>query len=136
MRPVAAGGVVTLSDVGPAAVTLASNEFTLTAFEMGSGSKLFPLTVNVVPGTPTDGENDAMAGAVDPTLNGVELDAVPDGVVTEITPVAAPGGTLTTSSVVEALVMEAVVPLNLTVSWLDVELNPVPSIVTCVPTAP
>ncbi len=54
------------------------------------------------------------------------LVADPFGEVTEIVPAVAPGGTVATSWVVVAEVTVAVVPLNITVFWLGVGLNPAP----------
>lgn len=60
----------------------------------------------------------------------------PAGQVTETGPVLAPVGTLVVRVVVVDAVTVAAVPLKLTASWLGVVLNPVPYIVTLVPTAP
>jgi hypothetical protein len=70
------------------------------------------------------------------TVNALPLVAVPDGEVTLIVPEVAPAGTVATICVGLAEEMTAVVPLNLTVSWLGKELKPVPTIVTEVPTGP
>lgn len=70
------------------------------------------------------------------TVNELELVAVPVGDVTAIVPVVAPEGTVTTSCVVDAELMAAVVPLNFTVSCDEVALKFEPVIVTCVPTGP
>jgi hypothetical protein len=67
------------------------------------------------------------------TVKGVELVAVPPGVVTEIRPVAAPAGTVAPILVFELTVNAAAVPANLT----DVvPVKFVPLIVTSVPTGP
>lgn len=60
------------------------------------------------------------------TANMAVLFVDPLGVVTEIVPVVAVGGTVTTRMFVEADVMGALVPLIATVFRLGVALNPVP----------
>ncbi len=65
-----------------------------------------------------------------------ELVAVFEPTVTEILPVEAPEGTVAISWVALPELSEAVVPLNLTVLELSVELKLVPEIVTDVPTTP
>jgi hypothetical protein len=94
--------------------------------------------LTAAPGTPTVGANPVMVGGpVDPvTVNAAPLVAEPAGAVTPISPEVAPVGTVTTSCVAVADVTGAAVPLNVTVFWLAVELNPVPEIVTVVPTGP
>ena len=92
-----------------------------------TGSKLVPLIVTVVPAVPIFGVKPLMVGAAEPlTVKGVLLVARPKGVLTVIGPVVAPDGTLVTICVDVAEVTVAVVPLNLTVFWLTVELKPVP----------
>lgn len=65
-----------------------------------------------------------------------ELVAVFEPTVTDILPVEAPEGTVAISWVVLPELREAVVPLNLTMLELSVELKLVPEIVTVVPTTP
>lgn len=65
-----------------------------------------------------------------------ELVAVFEPTVTEILPVDAPEGTVAVSWVELPELSEAVVPLNLTMLELRVELKLVPEIVTEVPTIP
>lgn len=65
-----------------------------------------------------------------------ELVAVFEPTVTEILPVEAPEGTVAISWVALPELSEAVVPLNLTILELRVELKLVPEIVTEVPTIP
>jgi hypothetical protein len=60
------------------------------------------------------------------TVKDVVLVAVPLGVVMVIGPVVAPEGTLVTIRVKVAEVTVAAIPLNATVFWLAVALNPVP----------
>jgi len=60
------------------------------------------------------------------TIKGALLVAEPVGVVTMIGPVVAPTGTVVTSWVAVAEVTAATMPLNVTVFWLAVVLNPVP----------
>ena len=67
------------------------------------------------------------------TVNFVPLVSAPEGVVTEIFPVVAPGGTVAVIFVSELTVNVAVVPLNFTAVAPE---NPVPLIVTEVPTGP
>jgi hypothetical protein len=64
------------------------------------------------------GVNEVIVGAGDPvvTVNEEALVADPAGAVTAIVPVVAPEGTVTTSFVVVALEIVAVVLLNVTVS--------------------
>ena len=67
------------------------------------------------------------------TVKFVPLVSVPEGVVTEIFPVFAPEGTVAVIFVSELTMNVAVVPLNFT---LFAPVNPVPLIVTEVPTGP
>jgi hypothetical protein len=62
--------------------------------------------------------------------------ADPAGAVTAIDPVVAPAGTVVTICVAVDAVTVAFVPLNVTVFWPGVALNPVPAMVTGVPTGP
>src|SRR2546430_6662550 len=71
-----------------------------------------------------------------PTVKDFALVAEPPGAVTEMVPVVAPEGTVTTSWVAVADATVATVPLNFTVSWLGVVLYPVPLMVTVDPTGP
>jgi hypothetical protein len=62
-----------------------------------AGSKLVPVIVTVLPAVPTTGVKPLMDGALfGPTVNGVELTALPAGDVTRIGPVVAPLGTTAT----------------------------------------
>jgi hypothetical protein len=89
--------------------------------------KLVPVTVSWVPGVATLALAELIVGARDAvTVNAAGLFADPPGAVTDTVPLVAPAGTVTTSSNVYAALMLAVVPLNVTVSWLAVVLNPVP----------
>lgn len=67
------------------------------------------------------------------TVNTVELWAVPAGLVTEILPVVAPGGTVAVSFEFDLKAKFAGVPLNVTAV---VAVNPLPVMVTTVPTRP
>jgi hypothetical protein len=82
------------------------------------------------------GLNAAMAGASGAvvTVKGVVLVAEPVGVVTMIGPDTAPDGTAVTIRVAVAEITIAGIPLNLTAFSPGVSLNPVPCIVTDVPT--
>lgn len=71
--------------------------------------------------------------AVPVTVKFVPLVSVPEGVVTEIFPVVAPEGTVAVIFVSELTMNVAVVPLNFTAVAPE---NPVPLIVTEVPTGP
>jgi hypothetical protein len=62
--------------------------------------------------------------------------ALPFGLVTLSGPLVAPFGMAATMLVPLEYMMVAATPLNETVSWLDIVLNPVPLIVTVAPTAP
>jgi hypothetical protein len=104
----------------------------------GAGSKLLPAMATAVPAVPIVGVNPVMVGApVEPTtVKAVLLVAEPAGVVTVMGPVVAPAGTLVTIFVAVAEDTGATTPLNLAVFWLAVVENPVPWMVTGVPTAP
>ena len=81
-------------------------------------SKLVPLIVTAVPGTPIVGVNPLMVGApAGPvvTVNELELVTEPIGDVTDIVPVVAPVGTLVTIKLVLDAVILAETPLNVTV---------------------
>lgn len=109
----------------------------LTLLFAGVASKFAPVTVTAVPDTPINGEKLVITGTPElPTTNERILEPVDVATVTLIKPVVAPLGTDTTNCVVDAEVTVAVDPLNFTVFALGVALNPVPEIVTLVPTAP
>jgi hypothetical protein len=129
-------GVVTPIELDVAELTFANNELTRTAFETGVFSKFVPLMLRAVPGKPICGENPLIVGVVEPTANDAELAALPEGLVTAIGPVVAPEGTVTTISVAVAEATCAATPLNVTAFCDGVELKPVPSIATEVPTGP
>jgi hypothetical protein len=75
--------------------------------------KLVPEIVRLVPATPIVGVKDVIVGAGGAaTLNDDALASEPAGAVTEMSPVVAPLGTVTTSWVVVALDTVAEVPLN------------------------
>ena len=79
-------------------------------------SKLVPLIVTAVPAGPMFGVKPVIVGEAEAvTVNDVLLVARPNGVLTVISPVVAPAGTLVTICVGVAVVTVAVVPLNLTV---------------------
>jgi hypothetical protein len=82
------------------------------------------------------GLNPVMAGAsgAPVTVKGILLVTEPIDVVTVIGPVVAPAGTLVTIRVVVAEITVAGTPSNATEFWLGVVLNPVPCIVTEIPT--
>ena len=105
---------------------------------VGWGSKFVPFTVTAVPGVPMVGAKPEIVGVpfVPATVNGVALVDEPPGAVTLIVPVVAPAGTVTVSWVVVAALTVASVPLKRTVFCAGVALNPMPAMVTVVPTGP
>ena len=121
-----------------AELTAANVVLNLTVSMTGFVSKFVPVIVTAVPAVPIVGVNPVIVGAPVPavTVNGVLLVAEPPGAVTVIGPVVAPAGTLATICVAVAEVTVPAVPLNVTVFWLAVVLNPVPLMVTEVPTGP
>ena len=104
----------------------------------GSESNPVPVIDSVAPGFAMAGLNDVMEGRADDdvTVNGALLVAVPLGEVTEIGPVVAVAGTVTTNWLDEAEVTVPVPPVNVTESCDALLLNAVPEIVTDVPTGP
>jgi hypothetical protein len=104
---------------------------------VGATSKFAPVTETGVPGVPIVGVKLVIPGMLElVTLKVVLLVADPLGLVTAMGPVVAPLGTLTTICVSLDEITVAVVPLNITAFWLAVALNPVPEMVTEVPTGP
>ena len=95
-----------------------------------AADRLAPLMVTIAPATPALGVKPEMLGG---TVNGVELVAVPTGVVTVMGPVVALVGTVTEMEVPEVTTNVAAVPLNLT-ALAPVKLTP--EIVTVVPGSP
>jgi hypothetical protein len=91
-----------------------------------------PLMVTEVPTGPLVGENDDTTGGL-VTVNDPALWPVPTAVVTLIFPVVAPAGTVALICVDDTTVKLAWVPLNATEV---APLNPLPLIVTDVPTGP
>ena len=89
-----------------------------------------PETVTVEVGGPLAGESDTPGL----TVNGLELVAVPPGVVTDTGPVDAAAGTVATIVLSECTERPAKAPLNRTV--FGSERNPDPVIVTLVPIVP
>ena len=88
---------------------------------------MVPLIVTEAPAVQMLGVKPVIVGAAEAlTIKLVLLVARPKGVLTVIGPVVAPDGTLVTICVGVAELIVAVVPLNLTVFWLAVELKPVP----------
>ncbi len=96
--------------------------------------KFVPLTVTFVPTDPLVGEKLEMVGTAPVTVKSFALVAVPLGVVTVIRPVVAPDGTFVVILVPWELTLKsAEMPLKAT---FVVPVNPVPLIVTEVPTGP
>ena len=135
---VAAGATATASDVDVALLALArARRLKVIRLRIAAGSKSVPVIDTLVPGVPTVGVKLVMVGAPPlATVKGEGLLAEPPGAVTAIDPVVAPTGTVVTSWVALAAVTVAAVPLNVTVFEAGVALNPVPEIVTAVPTGP
>jgi hypothetical protein len=99
--------------------------------------KADPEIVTEVPAVPLVGEKEVIVGAVPPvepvTVKLPVLVAVPAAFVTLRGPVVAPLGTVAAICALETIEKTATVPLNFTA---EVPANPVPLIVTDVPTAP
>jgi hypothetical protein len=96
--------------------------------------KFVPVIVTDVPTAPVVGDKLVMLGGT-LTVNASPL-LTPPSTVTTTLPVVAPVGTGTTMLVADQLVGVAATPLNVTVLAPCVAPNPVPVIVTGVPTAP
>src|SRR5262249_2818822 len=96
--------------------------------------KLVPVIVIDVPTGPVVGERLVTVGAT-VTVNVTPALAIPPTVTTTF-PLVAPEGTFATIEVADQLVGVAEVPLNVTVLEPCVVPNPVPVIVTDVPTTP
>lgn len=92
--------------------------------------KALPLIVTTVPTGPPVVVKLPIDGS---TRNELALVAEPSGVVTVIGPVAAPVGTVTMIAADETTVNDALVPANATPEAPE---NPLPEIVTDVPTTP
>jgi len=141
----APAGVVTeitpvVAPVGTVAVTCVA-ESTIKMFALAplkvtdvAPVRFVPVITTPVPTDPLVGEKLAIVGAGTVTVKLVALLAVPPGVVSEITPVVAPAGTVAVTCVAEFTAkVTALVPLNLT----DVApVRFVPVITTLVPTEP
>ncbi len=129
-------GTVTTSCVAVAVVGVAAVvPLNLTVLLAAVVLKFVPVIVTVVPIGPLVGVKLVIVGGE--TVKVPLLVPVKAPTVTEIFPVVAPLGTLTTSCVAVAVVgVAAVVPLNLTVLLAAVVLKFVPVIVTVVPTGP
>ena len=90
-------------------------------------SKFVPVIVTLVPAAPIVGDKLVIVGALEAaTVKFVLLETVPAEVVTAITPVVAPVGTVVEICVAVDAVTVAVTPLKVTVFWLGVVLNAVP----------
>ena len=113
--------------VAVAELRMARTRLNITLLLASVGSKFVPAIVTWCR-EPMVGLNSAMAGASGAavTVKGVVLVAEPVGVVTLIGPDAAPDGTVVTICVEVAEITAAGTPLNVTVFWLAVALNPVP----------
>ena len=121
------GGTVVEILVEVAELTVEAVILNLVLFLEAVVSKFVPLMVTLVPAGPMVGDKLEIVGALEAaTVNEVLLETEPPGVVTLITPVVAPLGTVVTSSVAVAEDTVAVVPLKVTVLLLGVVLKAVP----------
>jgi hypothetical protein len=127
-RPdVAPTGTLVLISSAVALVTCESVTLNLAALVVGVVWKLVPAMFTAVPGLPILGVNPVTVGLfARPMVKGCVLEVEPVGVVTVMSPVDAPMGTVVTISVLEADTIVASAPLNLTLSCVVVALNPVP----------
>ena len=130
-------GTVVAMLVVNAVVTTAKAELNNTLLLGDTASKFAPEIVTRVPAPPKVGVNPVMVGTSEPvTVKDAAVVALPLGDVTLILPVVAPDGTAVVSVFAVAVVTVAATPLNLTVFWLGMAPNPVPLMVTAVPTGP
>src|SRR5437588_3317628 len=90
-----------------------------------------PVRVTGAPGVPLAGPKLVTAGVADAAVKGIGRLPVPPGLVTVIRPVVAPAGTTVRMAVSDRTEKTACTPLKET---FVAELNPVPEIVTPVPT--
>jgi len=131
-------GAVTTNCVAVAEVTVATTlplvVLNVTRSFVGFVSNPVPVSVTVAPGGPLIGAKLLMTGGGNVKLV-LEFVTVLPEVFTPIGPLVAPLGTVTTSLVGAVLVIVATLPLNVTVSPPE-DPNPVPVIVTEVPTPP
>jgi hypothetical protein len=132
-------GTLAVIDVGVELATLARVgviRLNLTMLLASTVSKFVPVIVTDVPAVPVVGVNPVIVGAPVEvvTMKAAALVADPVGVVRPIGPVVAPEGTLVVIWVTVAEATVAATPLKVTVFWLAVVENPVPKIVTDVPT--
>jgi hypothetical protein len=99
---------------------------------------LAPAIATDAPTIPAVGAKLEIVGppSLEATVKFAVLVTVTAAVVTEIGPVVAAAGTVTTNCVDVAELTVAVVPLNLTVLELAVVLKPVPTMATWSPTTP
>jgi hypothetical protein len=121
-------GTLVLIVVDVEDVTLVIVPLKRTTLLLALVSKFVPVIAMAVPATPTVGLKLVMVGApIEPvTVNGAELEAEPAGVVTSITPLVAPAGTVAINVVGLADVIMAAVLLNLTVFCAGTSLKVVP----------
>ena len=127
MRPeVAPDGTLVEIEVVVEAVIAASVPLNLARLLCDWASKFCPVMLTAVPTVPMFGVKLVMIGAFVPTTNGTSLLSEPAAVVTEMSPVVAPAGTVVTISVVLEEDTTAAVPLKVTVLPLGVVLKPVP----------
>jgi hypothetical protein len=134
---IALSGTVAVISVGETIVKVALAPSNVTPL---APVKPVPLIVTNAPADPDIAVNELIAGGGDEdvlvvavTVNVSELEAVPPGVVTAITPVAALSGTVAVISVAETIVKVALAPSNVTPL---APVKPVPLIVTNVPAEP
>jgi hypothetical protein len=128
-----AGTVVTI-DVADQLVGVAVVPLNVTVLAPWLAPKLVPAMVIVAPTPPLVGERFEILGGCT-TLKLTPLLLTPCTRTTTL-PVVAPVGTAATMLVADQVVVDAVVPLNVTVLLPFVAPNPLPAIVTDAPTAP
>jgi len=119
-------GIAKLIVVSVIVVGTTATPLSVTVVAPGTGSRCSPVSVTTVPAAPSSGDTEASVGGrpVPSTTNGVWLVAVTPPAVTEIGPLVAFAGTVTSSALTVADSTSAVTPLNLTAFALAVELNP------------
>jgi hypothetical protein len=130
----APAGIVTVNDEALPAEIVAVTPLNLTVLFPKVGSKPVPVIVTVLPIMALVGLNELIVGLF--KVKVPELTPVPLPFDTDMVPEVAPDGTVIVNDVELPAVTVAVVPLISTVLLPEVELNPVPIIVTDVPMFP
>jgi hypothetical protein len=130
----APAGTVVAIDVADQLVGVAVVPLNVTVLAPCVAPKLVPVMVTAAPTTPLVGDRLEMLGA-GATVKLTPLLLTPCTRTTTL-PVVAPVGTVATMLVADHVVVDAVVPLNVTVLLPFVAPKPLPAIVTDAPTAP